>query len=134
MAWCIPLPAVPQGRQSDGRRAARRRSARARVQEEPIRPVKRKHRVAIPRRLVPTRGRRLTGLDRLAHETRTDGLFIDLLKRFTEAGRNTSHTPTSPTYAPAAFAKEAESKKYKLRKADFEAAMRRLFESGKIYV
>ena len=49
-------------------------------------------------------------------------------------GRNVGDKPNSPTYAPAAFAKENESKQAQLRKPDFEAAMRRLFVAGKIHV
>jgi RecA-family ATPase len=76
----------------------------------------------------------LSNLDKLAREAKADEVFLDLLKRFTDQGRNTSHNDSSRTYAPAAFAKEVEAKKAQLHKADFEAAMRRLFASGKIYV
>jgi hypothetical protein len=40
----------------------------------------------------------------------------------------------APTYAPTEFAKTKEAKNAGLRKADFEAAMRRLLEAGKIKV
>jgi hypothetical protein len=43
-----------------------------------------------------------------------------------------SDKPNSPNYAPAAFAKEVSAKG--TRKADLEAAMRRLFADGKIRV
>jgi hypothetical protein len=43
-----------------------------------------------------------------------------------------SHHPNSNTYGPTVFVKEAEAKKIRLSKADFEAAMRRLFAAGKI--
>jgi hypothetical protein len=42
--------------------------------------------------------------------------------------------PTSPTYAPAAFVDDGEAKRRGLRKADFKAAMSRLFTTNKIYV
>ena len=44
------------------------------------------------------------------------------------------HNESSRNHAPAIFAKEAEAKQHHLRKADLEAAMRRLFEAKKIYV
>jgi hypothetical protein len=49
-------------------------------------------------------------------------------------GRNPSHNASSRTYAPTVFAAEAEAKQHHLRKTDFGAAMRRLFEAKKIYV
>ena len=78
--------------------------------------------------------RTMSGLDKIARETKADETFLDLLKRFAGEGRNVSHHPTSKTYAPTAFAKETEAKQHHLRKADLEAAMRRLFEAKKIYV
>jgi RecA-family ATPase len=76
----------------------------------------------------------MSGLDKVAHDTKADETFIDLLKRFAGEGRNVSHHTTSKTYAPTAFAKETEAKTHKLHKADFEDAMRRLLEAKKIHV
>jgi RecA-family ATPase len=73
-----------------------------------------------------------SGLDRIAREAKADEIFIDLLERFAGEGRNVSHNESARNYAPATFAKEAEAKKHQLRKADLEAAMRRLFEAKKI--
>jgi hypothetical protein len=75
-----------------------------------------------------------SGLDKLAREAKAEEVFLDLLKRLASEGRNVSHHTTSKTYAPTAFAKETEAKKHQLRKADFEDAMRRLFEAKKIHV
>jgi hypothetical protein len=75
-----------------------------------------------------------SGLDKLAREAKADETFLELIKRFADEGRNVSHHPTSKTYAPTAFAAETEAKKHQLRKADLEAAMRRLFEVKKIHV
>ena len=75
-----------------------------------------------------------SGLDKIAREAKADETFVDLLKRFTGEGRNLSHNANSRTYAPTVFATETEAKKHQLRKADLEAAMRRLFEAKKIYV
>jgi RecA-family ATPase len=74
----------------------------------------------------------ISGLDKLAHEAKADEIFLDLLKRFASEGRNVSHNGNSKTYAPTAFAQEAEAKKLHFRKGDLEAAMRRLFEVKKI--
>jgi RecA-family ATPase len=76
----------------------------------------------------------VSNLDKLAREVRAEGVFIELMRRFSDQGRNASDKPNSPTYAPAAFAKEADAKKHNIRKPDLEAAMRRLFDAGKIHV
>ena len=73
-------------------------------------------------------------LDKLAREAKADELFLDLLRRFADQGRNVSDKPTAPNYAPTAFADEADAKKLNQRKADFKAAMARLFSAGKIHV
>jgi hypothetical protein len=78
--------------------------------------------------------RSMSGLDKIAHDAKADETFLDLVKRFADEGRNVSHQTTSKTYAPTAFAKETEAKKHQLRKADFEDAMRRLFEAKKVHV
>jgi RecA-family ATPase len=75
-----------------------------------------------------------SGLDKLACEAKADETFLDLLKRFADEGRNVSHNVNAKTYAPTAFAAETEAQKHQLRKADFEAAMRRLFEAKRIRV
>ena len=46
--------------------------------------------------------------------------------------RNVSHNLSSPTNAPAIFAREAEAKKHRLRKDDLKDAMSRLFAADKI--
>jgi RecA-family ATPase len=76
--------------------------------------------------------RSMSGLAKVAHDTKADETFLDLLKRFTGEGRKVSHNENARNYAPATFAKEAEAKKHRLRKADLETAMRRLFEAKKI--
>jgi RecA-family ATPase len=78
--------------------------------------------------------RSISGLDKIAHDTKADETFIDLLKRFASEGRNVSYNESAKNYAPATFAKEAEAKKHRLHKADLETAMRRLFEAKKIHV
>jgi RecA-family ATPase len=63
-----------------------------------------------------------------AREAKADDLFLDLLRRFNTQGRNVSHKQNAPNYAPSSF------KNLRIRKADFEAAMSRLFNTNKIYV
>src|SRR5262249_15272046 len=81
---------------------------------------------------LPERG--MSSLDKAAHQANADRIFIELLKRFADAGRNVSSKTTSPNYAPKVFALEAEAKNAHLRKGDLEEAMRRLFASNKIAV
>jgi RecA-family ATPase len=76
----------------------------------------------------------VSNLDRLARNAKADEVFLSLLRRFADQGRNVSHKPNAPNFAAAAFAKEDEAKKDRLRKSDFEEAMRRLFQANKIHV
>ena len=73
-------------------------------------------------------------LDKMAKEQNADRLFVALLDRFNDQGRNVSEKAASKNYAPTVFGKEAEAKKFALRKADFEGAMRRLFDASAISV
>jgi len=75
-----------------------------------------------------------SSLDKMAREQKADELFVELLRRFAGQGRNVSHKPNAPNYAPTAFAEDTEAKKQGLRKADFNAAMLRLFGADKIHV
>jgi RecA-family ATPase len=75
-----------------------------------------------------------SSLDKLAREARADQLFIDLLLRFAEQGRNISDKPNSPNYAPNALADDNQAKQHGIRRADFKGAMARLFSANKIYV
>ena len=59
-------------------------------------------------------------------------MFLSLLGRFTRDGRNVSETKNAPNYAPSKFATEDEAKKHRLKKAEFEQAMRDLFKAEKI--
>lgn len=71
---------------------------------------------------------------RVTRTDKADDLFLDLLRRFFTQNRNVSEKPTAPNYAPTAFADEADARKLNLRKADFKAAMSRLFNADKVYV
>jgi RecA-family ATPase len=74
----------------------------------------------------------VSSLEKLAAEQKAEQLFLTLLDRFTRQGRNTCEKPSAPTYAPTLFAKESEAREAGIRKADFEAAMSRLFAAEKI--
>jgi RecA-family ATPase len=74
----------------------------------------------------------VSNLEKMAAEQKADNVFLDLLCRFTSQGRHTSERTNANNYAPTLFAKEKEAKELTIRKADFEAAMRRLFTANKI--
>jgi RecA-family ATPase len=70
-------------------------------------------------------------LEALAAEQKVDNLFMALLRRFANEGRNVSDKK-GPNYAPTEFAAEPEAKKIKVTNKTFADAMRRLFAAGKI--
>jgi RecA-family ATPase len=72
-------------------------------------------------------------LERLAAEAEVDHLFMVLLRRSTEQGRNVSDK-VSPSYAPAVFAADPEAAKSKIDKKAFAGAMARLFAAKKVRV
>lgn len=72
-------------------------------------------------------------LERLAAEAEIDQLFLKLLRRFTDQGRNVSDK-RCPTYAPSVFADEPEAKEAKATKKALADAMVRLFAANKIKV
>jgi RecA-family ATPase len=75
----------------------------------------------------------VSDLDKLARESKAEQVFLALLRRFAGQGRNVSYKHNAPNYAPAQFVKEDEARKLRIRKADLEAAMSRLFTADKIY-
>jgi RecA-family ATPase len=72
----------------------------------------------------------MSSLDKVAREQKADEIFLALLARYSREGRNVCDKRTANNYAPAEFCKENEAKG--LRKDNLEAAMRRLFATGKI--
>jgi RecA-family ATPase len=72
-------------------------------------------------------------LEKAAAERRAEELFLTLLNRFNGQGRNVSDK-IGPSYAPALFAKEAETKAAKVGRTALAAAMARLFSAGKIHM
>jgi RecA-family ATPase len=78
--------------------------------------------------------RGVSTLDAAAAEQNAEILFLTLLKRFTDQGRNLSHKPQPANYAPRMFAAEPEAKKLPRPKLALEEAMNRLFRQGKIHV
>jgi RecA-family ATPase len=69
--------------------------------------------------------------DRIAAEAKADRVFLSLLKRTTDAGRDLS-PKHSQTFAPTVFAKQPDAEG--CSKHDFEKAMERLLASGRIKV
>ncbi len=76
----------------------------------------------------------VSNLDRAARTATAEDVFLELLRRFSGQTLNVSHKPTAQNFAPTAFAKEDEATKRKLKKSDFEQAMRNLFAADKIGV
>jgi RecA-family ATPase len=74
----------------------------------------------------------LSSLDKLAREARAQEAFLTILGRYEREGRNVSEKAPSPNYAPKQFAREREAAGF--RKHELDAAMRRLFEDGKLHV
>jgi RecA-family ATPase len=70
-------------------------------------------------------------LDRLAAEKAADDLFLKLLDRFRDQGRNVSEKPAANNYAPKMFATDPDGKG---RRRDLADAMARLFSDRKIRV
>jgi RecA-family ATPase len=75
----------------------------------------------------------VSNLDRLAREAKADEVFMSLLRRFADQGRNVSCKKNAPNFGPSEFAREDDAKKLRIKKADLEDAMRRLFAADKIY-
>jgi RecA-family ATPase len=70
-------------------------------------------------------------IEKAATEEATDNLFLKLLGRFNEQGRNASPNPCQ-IYAPTLFAKEPGANGTK--SMAFEDAMRRLLEKNQIHI
>jgi RecA-family ATPase len=81
---------------------------------------------------VPVAG--IGSVEKMAKEHTAERLFVALLDRFNSQGRHVDAKAASKNYAPTVFGKESEAKRYGLRKADLEGAMRRLFEASQIVV
>jgi RecA-family ATPase len=74
----------------------------------------------------------ISDLDKAARTSKAEDVFMELLRRFSGQKRNVSDKSTAPNYAPTAFAKEDEAKKYRIKKPELEKAMRDLFRADKI--
>ena len=75
-----------------------------------------------------------TTLEKVAREAKADQAFLDLLRRFSDQGRNVSDNRNAHAFAPRVFADEAEAKEHRLSEIEIDDAMRRLFAAGKIRV
>jgi RecA-family ATPase len=69
--------------------------------------------------------------EKAAAERAADELFLKLLDRFQDRGRNLSDKPTANNYAPKMFATDPDGKG---RRRELTDAMNRLFAAGKIKV
>jgi RecA-family ATPase len=70
--------------------------------------------------------------EKLEAERKAEHVFLEILHRLALAGRFVGER--GPHNAPHVFAKEREAKVAKVGKAAFDAAMRRLFDKGKIRI
>src|SRR5262249_34996646 len=70
-------------------------------------------------------------VEKLAEDARVDELFLKLLRRFSEQGRNVSHN-SGRAYAPSKFAEDPEARAANSRSKQLAAARERLFAAGRI--
>lgn len=73
-----------------------------------------------------------TMLGAIAETSRADRVFLHLLHVMTAEGRHVSPNPNARNYAPTVFDRHPQAEG--IRKRGFDAAMQRLFSSGKITV
>ncbi|RUT28498.1 ATPase [Arsenicitalea aurantiaca] len=73
-----------------------------------------------------------SSMARMSAEHRADQVFLNLLARFEAEGRQVSPLPNAPTYGPSYFSRHGDAEG--ITKRGLEAAMNRLFASGRIRV
>jgi hypothetical protein len=73
------------------------------------------------------------GLEKLAREQKAEELFLMLLVRWKEQGRNVSDKQKANSYAPGRFAQEPEAKADNVSKRELAEAMERLFRADRIH-
>jgi RecA-family ATPase len=74
----------------------------------------------------------LGSLERLRREQKVDELFLMLLNRWNEQGRNVSEKHKANSYAPGRFAEEPEAKAEHVSKRELAEGMERLFRANRI--
>jgi RecA-family ATPase len=74
----------------------------------------------------------MSDFEKAAAEQEAERVFLVLLDQFNREGNNASSKRTAPNYAPTMFAREKEARQQKIRRPNFEAAMRRLLETDRI--
>ena len=79
---------------------------------------------------LPVKG--MSDFEKAAAEQEAERVFLALLDQFNCEGSNVSSKRTAPNYAPTIFAREKQARQQKIRKPNFEAAMRRLLETDRI--
>ena len=75
----------------------------------------------------------MSTLEKLAAEQAADNLFLELLEKFENQGRNVSHLKTAHAYAPTMFSRDPKAKAPGIHKT-LADAMERLFAAAKIRV
>lgn len=73
-------------------------------------------------------------LEKMAAEQSADDMFLRLMGKFEQQGRNVSDKKNAPTFAPTTFATDPEAKAIPSARKAFIGAMARLFSAGKIKV
>lgn len=71
--------------------------------------------------------------EKAAKEAKADAIFLEVLGKLIAQGRIASPQPSASNYAPATIAAHPDGKPHG-RKGDYEKAMERLFEAGRIHV
>jgi RecA-family ATPase len=74
----------------------------------------------------------LGSLEKLGREQKVDELFVILLNRWNEQGRNVSEKHKANSYAPGRFAEEPEAKADHVSKRELAEGMERLFRADRI--
>jgi RecA-family ATPase len=72
--------------------------------------------------------------DKMAAEQAADSLFLKLLEKLQEQGRNVSHHKSANSYAPPVFARDPDAKASGIRKPALVEAMDKLFAAKRIKV
>jgi RecA-family ATPase len=74
----------------------------------------------------------LGSFEKLGREQKVDDLFLMLLNRWNEQGRNVSEKHKANSYAPGRFAEEPEAKADHVSKRELAEGMERLFRANRI--
>jgi RecA-family ATPase len=76
----------------------------------------------------------ISDFERAANEAKAEEVFVSILRRWFRDSLTVSNKLTARNYAPTVFGRDPEAKLANLSKRDFEAAMARLIDRGRIRV